>query len=214
MKRSQPTTAGQALGRLTALLITGTAVGGTATSNALAQTFALTEVWAAEAGDWNGDGVVDAALILGPSQDGEDAGLALYLSDSDTGRLELSAWHPRILWGNRAMFGQEPSLLLDDLGRLVVVTQNTAIGRNRWQQSLTLRWDQSWQVDAFSYDYFDTLDLEHQGRCDLDFIAQSATVVRGESQEQEVFELAAAPPPKLKEWQNAYALVVCGLVET
>lgn len=180
-------------------------------ASAQANTFALEQIWAAESGDWNADGSVDAALILGPEQGGDNAGLALFLSDPETGRLELDTWLPGLLWGNRAMFGQEPQLVLDDFGRLVVVTRNTAIGRGRWEQTLTLSWRQAWQVDGFSYDYYDTLDMDQQGRCDLDFTTQTAQIIRGQDQDIQSVELAAAPPPELADWHQAFAFSVCGL---
>lgn len=168
-------------------------------------------MWAAEAGDWNADGAVDAALLIAPGESGDGVGLALFLSQSETGRLELNSWHPDLVWGNRQMFGQEPGLTLDDFGRLVVVSRNTAIGRGRWEQSLTLSWQQAWQVDGFSYDYYDTLDIEQQGRCDLDFTAQNAKISRGQNQEPQSFELAAVSPPELEDWQETFAFSVCGL---
>lgn len=174
--------------------------------------FVLDQVWAVEAGDWNGDGATDAAMILAPSNEQEDAGLVLYLSDRETTRLQLSAWHPNLLWGNRELFGQEPRLVLDDYGRLVAVTQNSAIGRGRWEQTITMSWGDGWQVDGFSYDHYDTLDLAHQGRCDLNYLSQTGKILSGEALEQQTFELAAVPAPRLEDWRAVDALGTCGLL--
>ncbi len=186
---------------------------GNAQADALeAMTFDLRQIWAVESGDWNADAVVDAALIFGPSNQQDDAGLALFLSDAETGRLELDAWLPNLLWGNRQMYGQEPRLVLDDFGRLVVVTQNSAIGRGRWEQSFTLTWQKGWRGEGFSYDFYDTLEMSAQGRCDLDYLSQTGTIARGEQAQPQAFELAAVPPPPIDEWQAVDALGTCGLL--
>ncbi|CCM75234.1 hypothetical protein [Rhizobium mesoamericanum] len=100
----------------------------------------------AATGDWDGDGRADLALL----------------------RLSLSA--PNKIWGSTSadgVFGQEPSLKAAGKSSIAIHSQNSAIGRDRWDQTLTVAYrNKQFVVAGYTYNQYDTLDPNAGGTCD------------------------------------------------
>ncbi|NDW54221.1 hypothetical protein [Aliiroseovarius sp. PrR006] len=82
-------------------------------------------------GDFTGDGVEDHAALMDFGQSG-DADLLLKLGSGET------HWVQDVVWVGG--IGQQPSLTVTPHGSLQVMSHNSAIGRNRWEQIHTLSW--------------------------------------------------------------------------
>lgn len=131
--------------------------------------FSPDQIFSVVTGDWNKDDVSDAVWILNRN-DGEQFDVLFHLSD-EYGRLKLHTYVPDMVWGASVMFGQEPWVSVRDNGSIIIGSQNSAIGRNRWEQKLTVIFkDQQFVVAGFTYSYYDTLDLNANGECDLNLL--------------------------------------------
>lgn len=139
--------------------------------------FVASPVWAQGfttelVGDFTGDGIPDLARLIEAGDTGE-ADLLMRLNGD-----------PKDMWVERAVWiggvGQQPSLNLTPGGSLQVISENIAIGRNRWEQVITLAWrkDQL-MVAGYTYRWYDTLDLENSGICDLNFLSGKGEIVTG-----------------------------------
>lgn len=112
--------------------------------------------------DLNGDGVPDRAILL-RMKEGDDAMLVIWKGPD----LE----HPTvitdtIIWAGGP--GQIPELNLAENGSLQVISQNYGIGRDRWQKTLTIAYREGRYILAgYTYDWYDSLDLENSGSCDV-----------------------------------------------
>lgn len=131
--------------------------------------FTADEVFSVTSTDWNNDGIHDPVIILNVN-DGERFDGLFYLSD-EYGRLTVKHHIQDIVWGSSAMFGQEPSVTTAQNGSVILGSQNSAIGRNRWEQKLTIAFrNNEFVVAGFTYSYYDTLDLDAYGGCDLNLL--------------------------------------------
>lgn len=119
--------------------------------------------------DWNNDGIEDPVIILNINNGEQFDGL-FYLSD-ESGRLALLHHIPDIVWGSSVMFGQEPSVTKTPYGSIIIGSQNSAIGRDRWEQKITIAYrDNQLILAGFTYSFYDTLDTENYGNCDLNLL--------------------------------------------
>ena len=106
-------------------------------------------------GDMDGDYYRYRALLV-ETDDGAD--LYIYVQGSDGMRLAARA--PSIAWRGR-MFGQEPRLEVAKNKSLKVISENASIGRDRWEQTLTIAYRGGrFVVAGYTYSYYDTLDPE------------------------------------------------------
>ena len=132
-------------------------------------TFPVNQIFSVATTDWNNDGIEDPVMILNIN-DGEQFDGLFYLSD-ESGRLALLHHIPDIVWGSSVMFGQEPWVATTQNGSVIVGSQNSAIGRNRWEQKLTIAYrDSQLIVAGYTYSFYDTLDTEAYGGCDLNLL--------------------------------------------
>ncbi|MEP4477047.1 MAG: hypothetical protein ABJ024_18465 [Lentilitoribacter sp.] len=131
--------------------------------------FDASEVFSVTTTDWNSDNVADPVMILNINE-GEQFDVLFFLSD-EYGRLALKHHVPDMVWGSSAMFGQEPWVSKTQNGSIIVGSQNSAIGRNRWEQKLTIAYrNDKLVVAGFTYSYYDTLDPDAYGGCDLNLL--------------------------------------------
>ena len=131
--------------------------------------FPVNQVFSVATTDWNNDGIEDPVMILNIN-DGEQFDGVFYLSD-EYGRLALLHYIPDMVWGSSAMFGQEPSVTKTQYGSIIIGSQNSAIGRDRWEQKLTIAYRNNQLIVAgFTYSFYDTLDPENYGGCDLNLL--------------------------------------------
>ena len=121
-------------------------------------------------GDWNGDFMPDQAELI--AVDGQ-ADLRLTLSDGVGRSREIMA--RGIVWRG-AMAGTEAALFPSDAGGLVVVSQNSSIGRYRWEERLTLAYrDGAMRVAGVTRSTFDTIGRK-KNDCDLNMLTGEGTV--------------------------------------
>jgi hypothetical protein len=125
-------------------------------------------------GDWNGDGESDLALLVAPPEAGDDIGIYLYLQDKEHALLRLVTTAPGKVWGNGrldGMYGQDPSIEALPGGSIAVHSQNSAIGRNRWEQTLTIAYrNDQFVVAGYTYSDYDTIDNDDNGQCDYNVL--------------------------------------------
>ncbi len=171
-------------------------------SPATAQAIDTANIIAIAAGDFNKDGVADAAMLVkGP----EDNDLWLFVADPDHRLLRLHSHAVNVVWGNDVSFGQEPSIEALPNGSLKVSSKNEAIGRDRWQLSLTLAFrEDALRVAGYTFSWYDTLDEANNGECDLNLFSGKG-VVKGKPITFEPQRTA------ITDWLDERAQQLCGL---
>ena len=79
------------------------------------------------------------------------------------------------------MYGQEPWMEATEHGSLKIYSENSAIGRNRWEQILTIAYRNGvFRVAGYTYSYYDTLDPDANGQCDVNLLTGKG-VLNGKS---------------------------------
>jgi len=100
-----------------------------------------------------------------------EGGADLYIFTEAGEGMRLAAHAPSIVWRGH-MFGQEPELELAPNKSLRVISENEAVGRDRWRQTLTIAYrDGRFVVAGYTFSYRDTLDPEAGGECDVNLLA-------------------------------------------
>ncbi|MET1410825.1 hypothetical protein ABVF61_01060 [Roseibium sp. HPY-6] len=99
-----------------------------------------------------------------------DGGSDLYVfKDAGDGWVK-AAYAPDIAWRGGA-YGQSPWLEASGNGSLKVYSENSAIGRSRWEQVLTIAYRNSiFVVAGYTLSYYDTLDEAMSGTCDVNLL--------------------------------------------
>lgn len=141
------------------------------------------DVLDAAVGDWNKDGREDLALLAVTPGDDMQVGLYVYLREEATNGslLTLVLAVPDKIWGGRggdtAAFGQEPSIKALANGSIAITTQNSAIGRNRWEHTISLAHrDGRFLVAGLTFNSYDTLQEEEPLSCDLNLLTGRGVV--------------------------------------
>jgi hypothetical protein len=148
-------------------------------------------------GDWNQDKRLDAAVLM----KNKDA-VELYVFLAEPKGLRQFAYHKDIVWTG-TMEGTQPYLQATGRGSLLINSENDSVGRNRWQQTLTVSYrDQQFMVAGYTYSSYDTLDLKNTFDCDLNVFTG-----RGLKNKQ-AFKIKAQKI-KLKDWTDAYISKQC-----
>lgn len=110
-----------------------------------------------------------------------------------------------------AMAGQAPWLELTPGGSLAVISENTGIGRDRWHMTLTIAHRDGLRVAGVTYEWYDTLDPEAGGTCDLNLLSGRGTVATAAGARA----VTAGPAPRLANWREmdgtAALLAPCGI---
>ncbi|MEC7121138.1 MAG: hypothetical protein VXW65_14720 [Pseudomonadota bacterium] len=126
--------------------------------------------------DWNEDGLPDRAILM--MGDDTDADLYIFQSENHDPQQPktLKVYQNSIAWmGN--MWGTWPSLELNARNSLLIHSGNEAIGRNRWQQTLTVAYrEQQFKVVGYTYRDRDTLDLETYSHCEINYLNGKAVI--------------------------------------
>lgn len=103
--------------------------------------------------------------LLVDTEDGAD----LYIFIDAGEGMKLNTYSGNIVW--RGGYGQKPHLEVTKNGALKVVSKNSAIGRDRWQQTLTVVFrKEQFLVAGYTYDYYDSLDLDNKNFCDVNLL--------------------------------------------
>ncbi len=121
--------------------------------------------------DFNGDGGFDRALLV--QADGV-ADLYIYSTVQDPqtkdDKLNLFLKKKEIAFSG-PLWGQLPSIEVSGKGSLRIKSENSAIGRNRWTQVLTLAYrEERFVVLGITYTSYDTLDPNSFTDCDLNLV--------------------------------------------
>lgn len=104
--------------------------------------------------------------ILVETEEGAD--LYIYI---DAGEGWKQAVHARDIVWRGGMYGQEPSMEAQEHGSLKILSENSAVGRNRWEQVLTIAYrGGDFRVAGYTYSYYDTLDPDANGLCDVNLL--------------------------------------------
>ncbi|MGY5803314.1 hypothetical protein [Rhizobium hainanense] len=164
----------------------------------------------AATGDWNKDGGADLALLVAPAP-GDEAdtsiGIYIYLRDREHSLLQLVASAPDKIWGRAApdgVYGQEPSISALPNGSIAITSQNDAIGRDRWHQTLTLAYrSNSFVVAGYTYDSRDTLEPDNSHSCDYN-------VLTGKVTKDGKTLKADAKTVSIQDWQDDIGQKACG----
>ena len=123
-------------------------------------------------GDWNKDGGMDRAILVSPDDIDDDVGLFIYFQDDEQGS-RLATFKPNLVWSG-SLWGSTPSLKVTSAGSLQVISQNQAIGRNRWIQTLTIAYrNDEFLVAGYTYNAYDTLDPNAGISCDVNLLTGS-----------------------------------------
>ncbi len=113
--------------------------------------------------DLNGDGLRERFTLLHyPGADTAD----LIIEDTGTGRITAhDLVHSPDVPGRIASVDVAPN------GSIRVLSMNESIGRNRWHQTLTIAFrNGDYRIAGLTFEYYDTLDMDVFGGCDLNFL--------------------------------------------
>ena len=175
----------------------------------LAQSFPAERIISGASGDWNKDGAADLALLVAPGSDDEVIGIYLYVTERDRGLLKLVTSAPDKVWGNSRLdgfYGQDPAITALANGSIAVMSQNSAIGRNRWERTLTLAYRENrFIVAGYTYTYYDTLDPDGNGSCDYN-------VVTGKLKRDETAQSVAPRTVSVEDWTDEIGSKACELL--
>ncbi|MBN8953887.1 MULTISPECIES: hypothetical protein [unclassified Rhizobium] len=161
-------------------------------------------------GDWNKDGKPDLALLVAPAP-GDDAdnpiGVYIYLRDDEHSLLKLAVSAPHKIWGSvepGGVVGQEPSISALPNGSIAITSQNDSIGRDRWEQTLTLAYrNNNFVVAGYTYESRDTLEPESSHSCDYN-------VLTGKVTKDGKTLKADARTVSIQDWQDDIGQKACG----
>ena len=106
--------------------------------------------------------------------------------------------------------GQQPELALSANGSVLLTSMNDSVGRNRWHMTLTIAYrKQAYRVAGFTYDWYDTIDLNDYGLCDLNLLNGRGYVEKGGARQNVHSNQSALP---VTQWTDAIPIPdACGL---
>lgn len=159
----------------------------------------------AATGDWDKDGDSDLALIVRPAEGSDDDnGVYVYLA-GETGALSLKSAIPNKIWGQFDLVGQAPSVTALPNGSLVITSHNDAIGRDRWEQKLTVAYRNfDFVVAGYTYSSYDTLAPDNTSQCDLN-------VLTGKGKANDKPIAVKGELVLLKDWDDDRGQKACGI---
>ena len=100
----------------------------------------------------------------------KEEGADLYVF-TDTGEGWKQVAHAKDMVWRGGMYGQEPWMEATEHGSLKIYSENSAVGRNRWEQVLTIAYRNGvFRVAGYTYSYYDTLDPDANGQCDVNLL--------------------------------------------
>lgn len=195
------------------ILVAGLALALSAAA-AFADPIDTNNIVAAVTGDFNKDGAPDLALLI--RGDG-DMDLRFFLEAENGKYLRDAGVAAHKVWGTAepdGFVGQEPDIKAMPNGSIQVITRNDAIGRNRWNQTLTIAYrNTDFIVAGFTYSYYDTLDPNSSGDCDLNVLTGKGTanVPDGKGGTRKVAVSAAPQFIAFKDWPDDGGMKACGI---
>lgn len=190
------------------MFVAGMLVGLLPATGVFADTFPAGRILSGASGDWNKDGASDLAILVAPDNEDDGIGIYLYLTESDRPLQKLVASAPDKIWGNTkldGLYGQDPEITALANGSIAVMSQNSGIGRNRWEQTLTLAYREGrFLVAGYTYSSYDTLDPDAGQACDYN-------VVTGKFKKGETAGSTAPKSVAIEDWTDEIGQTACGL---
>ncbi len=115
-------------------------------------------------GDWNQDNNLDAAVLM---KNNDHVELYIFLANTSN-KLQQSLYKQDIVWMGR-MEGTKPYLQASKkTGSLLIHSENDSIGRNRWNQVLTVTYrSKNFMISGYTYTSYDTLNPNSSLSCDI-----------------------------------------------
>lgn len=126
----------------------------------------------AATGDWDKDGTSDLAMLVAPVEGSDDDNAVyIYLNDGRTDRLKLKTVVLNKVWGDLIMAARAPSITALENGSILITTHNDSVGRDRWEQKLTVAYRNfDFVVAGYTYTSYDTLDPDNTTDCDFNVL--------------------------------------------
>lgn len=161
-----------------ALAITMALLGLTTTAASAAEAIDPDRIVFAATGDWDKDGSSDLAMLVAPAEGrDEDHAVYIYLNDGDTNHLKLKTVVPNKVWGDLTMAGRAPSIAALENGSILITTHNDSVGRDRWEQKLTIAYRNfDFAVAGYTYASYDTLIPDNAVNCDFNVLTGKGTL--------------------------------------
>jgi hypothetical protein len=137
------------------------------------------KIVSAASGAWTDDGSMGRALLI-DDPDNASVDLAIYVGNSadPSEDLKLAAFaHDIASSGN--MFGNTAELRQTKTGALQVYSENTAVGRDKWERTMTLAWRGGhFVVAGLTMSDYDDLTPGSATACDINFLSGRAKAGR------------------------------------
>lgn len=151
--------------------------------------------------DMNGDGSMDRAVLVN-NPDESSVDLLIYLGEDGAHQMKLALNKSEIAWTG-AMWGQLPSLESNNKDSLLIKSENSAIGRDRWSQKLTIAYrNNEFVVAGYTYNSYDTLNPDAGKSCDVNLLT-------GKGKKDNKAITVAKKSPLVKDWQNEGGIPEC-----
>ncbi len=151
-------------------------------------------------GDFNDDGSFDRAVLV---DNGDDATANLIVYFYTDNGFSLGGFSQSIVY-NGGMAGSIPDLRLGKTGGLQVHSENIAVGRDHWEQTLSIAWrNKQLVVSGITATHNDTLDPNAGGGCDVNLLSgkgKTTAVVRGKNITKALAVAAGGVP--LGQWND------------
>ena len=159
-------------------------------------------VHASLAADLDGDGKTELAVALG----GPEVTLVILAPTPPHDALSVVASGTGIAWtqaGEDARLDQDPAT-----GSLRLTTSNYGIGRNKWEQVLTIAWrDGAWRIAGLDHSGFDTLTAEGADTCSANLLTGRVIIDAPDGTRSE--RRLTGPAPTLARWQADRVGEIC-----
>lgn len=150
--------------------------------------------------DLNGDGVNEAYSLV-PADGVADLHIQLPASMPIVAR--------GIAWDGGGP-GRTPELSLAPNGSLRITSMNESIGRDRWRITLTIAHRQgSTRVAGYTYSWYDTLENDNNGVCDLNLLTGKGTLEVNGDQRPTTTALKPLPVTEWHEEQVPWPIPGC-----
>jgi len=137
------------------------------------------KIVSATSGAWTDDGSMGRALLI-DDPDNASVDLAIYIGNSadPSQDLKLAAFaHDIASSGN--MFGNTAELRQNKKGALQVYSENTAVGRDKWERTMTLAYRGGhFVVSGLTLSAYDDLSPGSGSACDINFLSGKAKAGR------------------------------------
>lgn len=146
--------------------------------------------------DLDGDGHAETFRITHDNNDGR-ADLVIENANGTIKAADI-AWIGGI--------GQRPELDVAPNGSVRVVSMNASIGRNRWYLTLTIAHrDGAYRVAGYTYSWYDTLNPDDNGLCDLNLLTGKGILDKGENGPKRAVRTNVQPLP-VTEWKDDHPI--------